>query len=205
MKKKNIIIWISLSVVSILLVLLGISTLSQVQEIWYKKYPNSNISKSQKRNSLYCSDFSAKEDRVPLTQHIYFKYQVSDDFCYKKEPELAQNTNTISIQRLEKNGHISPLNRLINLNSYQEELWQNSFDETPGIQKANIDEVVYLDTQIKDHIPKNRIYKRMDSSLGFEYTTYYFPVDGSFVSVTNYGNHFVPDYQSGDVTLTWKD
>lgn len=126
----------------------------------------------------HCAKTGRFFDPVPYSSHLAVHYVVTGDACYRKEPDLAPKTNTISVQRLH-GLDITPIFRIINKYHYTAEGWEGF---TSQLKKENESNYTEISTEaiplfspgLKEHIQIGDAVQITNCMGEQGYTCYYF-------------------------------
>lgn len=172
---------------TLLKIVLGIIAAAVVLVLWIgssKEFQTKVMLKRQEKmgqgmleeRQAHCAKSGSFSDPVPYSAHLTVQYPVKPQACYRKEPDLAPKTNTISVQKLD-GVEITPIFRIINKYNYTEADWA-SFKSQLKSQESNYREVdaeavPLFSPNLRSHLQPGDVVK-ITNCMRSDATCYYF-------------------------------
>ena len=168
-------------------IILGVIAVAVVFIIWIgssKQFQTKVALKRQEKmgqgtleeRQAHCAKVGTFSDPVPYSAHLTVHYPVTPQACYRKEPDLAPKTNTISVQKLD-GIEITPVFRIINEYNYTEADWtvfKSKIKSQQGnSQEIDAEAVPLFSANLRNHLQPGDVV-RVTNCMGSGATCYYF-------------------------------
>jgi hypothetical protein len=137
-----------------------------------------------KERTELCGRYGTYKNKLPFSSHLVIRYFVDATSCFRKEPDLTPNTNTISLQILDGTG-ITPVYRIINHAKYTQKNWQEanvSFKKDYG-QNATVvsaSDVPIFSKRVQELINPQHVIKVTDCITAGQLCYYFTDKEGIY-------------------------